>query len=311
MGPIAVGDDSPTLALAAARELEISTPSGLRILASVSAQSPVVQKFYEGYDRAFVLPNEREELAGFIECLELNDGAAFQRLARMYGPFREVVFVAFDAATNDYVGGGNFIAYPLLRPQPSLALNLNYVFVNPTARRQGYFAKIVQSVVPTAQAFFHDAPPLPARVFIEQNDPFKMTAEAYARDTEYTGLDQFTRLAMWQRLGAKIIDFDYVQPPLSAQQEPDTTLVYAVLGENADTLDACVLHDHLMRFFGISVIKGRSIAADATADRQLKALYRLCAKGEKIALLDFDQRVKGSIASSMREALGSVTHDKS
>lgn len=295
------GDGSWTLA--EAREIELTTRAGLRIAATVAAESPLVAKFFEGYDRAFVLPNEREELDGFVECLRLNDDPDYSRLERMYGPFREVVFVAYDAATGDYVGGGNFIAYPLRRPGASLALNLNYVFVNPSARRRGYFAKLVQSVADVAHAFFKDSAQLPARIFIEQNDPFKMSAEDYARDTEYTGLDQFTRIAMWQRLGAKIIDFDYVQPPLSAEQEADRTLVYAVLGESADTLDACLLHDHLMRFFGISVIKGRSIAADAAADAQLKELYRLCAGGDKIDLLAFDERVRGAVAASLRGAL--------
>ena len=39
---------------------------------SEDPSSPVLKAFYAGYDRAFVLPDEREDLDGFIDCLQLN-----------------------------------------------------------------------------------------------------------------------------------------------------------------------------------------------------------------------------------------------
>jgi hypothetical protein len=82
------------------------------------------------------------------------------------------------------------------------------------------------------------------------------------------------------------VDFAYVQPPLSAQQEADTRLIYSVLGAPGDTLDACLLERHLRSFFGISVLKGQALDNVAVASRQLECLARMCRAGETVRLLD-------------------------
>jgi hypothetical protein len=274
--------------------------AGLTYDASTSVDDAVLRQFFSAYDHAFVLPNEKEGLAGFAECLALNDGSAYNHLCRRYGPFREFIVVVRDAAGN-IVGGLNFITFPLDDPDGggfSLSLNLNYIFVPPAYRRRGVLKTMMSELPILARALFEhtnpgDLPPdcaaQPRRTvytFIEQNDPYRMTAQDYALDTQATGLDQLARIALWARQGARIVDFPYIQPALTADQEPDHNLVYAVLGARTPTLHPILLRQHLERFFAISVLKGRDPAANAEARQQLARLAELAASGARIALLE-------------------------
>jgi hypothetical protein len=280
--------------------LKAASPAGLSYEATTSA-SPVLEDFFAAYDSAFVLANEKEGLAGFAACLELNHGARHEALRARYGPSREYV-VAVRDAQDAVVGGLNFIAFPVIDPDgggQALSLNLNYIFVAPAQRRGGVFKTMAAELPALAMALFAHTNPgdLPAPtgahspqprvyVFIEQNDPYRMTPEDYARDSLATGLDQLARIALWARRGARIVDFDYVQPALSEGQEADRTLVYAVLGVEAPALHPDLLRQHLERFFAISVLKGRDPHSCAEAHRQLAQLEDLAAAGGRIALLE-------------------------
>ena len=254
--------------------------------ASTRPDGPILQKFYAGYDAAFVLPNEKEDLPGFTACLELNSGDAYTRLSAAYGAYRELVLVARDPTSGAVVGGANLIAFPLPLATPVLSINLNYVFIGAAHRRRGYFKRLVGAIGPVAAEFFEPAAAaLPRFIFIEQNDPLLMSRSDYALDTEHSGIDQLTRIRLWSGLGARLIDFPYVQPPLSPQQAPDTTLLYGVLGAAGETLDACLLHAHLERFFAISVLKGADPMANPPAASQLVELATRCRQGPAVPLL--------------------------
>jgi GNAT superfamily N-acetyltransferase len=260
----------------------IRSRSGLDAELTLSA-GKLLDLFYEGFDRSFVLPNEKEEKAGFAECLALNEGAEHARLVAQLGAFREVVLVARDGGVQ--VGGANFIAYRL-NGGKTVAMNLNYLYVLPEQRRKGYFGRLLEAVGEVAREVLGAEAGAETLIFIEQNDPLKMSAEDYERDTQHSGLDQVERLHMWGRLGARIVDVPYVQPPLSAQQDADDTLLYSVLGARSDSLDACLLRAHLERFFGISVLKGAPLDGSPPAREQLDQLKDACARGEAVALLD-------------------------
>jgi hypothetical protein len=288
--------------------LRLTSATGFVIDATTVADDGLLEEFYADYDRAFVLANEKEGYAGFAECLALNAGDGYVDLVRQYGPFREFVAVARDPATGDRVGGANFIVFPvrLTAPAPSsvLSVNLNYVFINAGKRQQGSFRRLVNDLPDAAFRLLAETnaydlpaewlasasetatPPPQVYVFIEQNDPFRMSPEDYKRDTEYTGLDQIARIRMWAQLGAKIIDFPYVQPPLSSDQQPDENLVYAVLGAREETLDACLLCLHLERFFAISVLKGKDISQQPCASKQIRELADACRRGTRFPLLN-------------------------
>lgn len=262
----------------------------LRVRAS-TREDGVFERFHAAYDRAFVLANEKEDRAGFVECLALNHGDAATALAARYGPFREWVLVLEHG--DALVGGGNLLCH-LQADAVGRALgvdqNLNYVFVDAGHRGRGHLHDLVAAARAVARRSFPAAlaagEVLPDRVFMEINDPLRVSDADYAADTAATGLDQFDRVAIWARLGARLIDFPYVQPALSAGQAPAHDLLMAVLGAAGDELDACLLQRHLERFFGISVLKGADPSGNAEAAAQLRACAAHCAAGRRLALLD-------------------------
>ena len=278
--------------------LQASSAAGLTYEASTSAVGGVFETFFAAYDRSFVLENEKEGFSGFAECLALNEGAGYQALCSRYGPFREFVVVVRDASAT-VLGGLNFIAFPLPDPDGTerlLSLNLNYIFVVPSQRGRGVFRTIVSDLPNLALALFRhtNAGDVPAEwdtrrpviyTFIEQNDPYRLSAEDYLLDTQATGVDQLARIAIWARLGAKIVDFPYVQPALTAAQEADPNLVYAVLGAKASSLHPALLCQHLRRFFAISVLKGGDPEQNVEAQHQLESLAAMRSAHTRLALL--------------------------
>jgi hypothetical protein len=290
---------------AARSRTRLISASGFVIDATTAADDGLLQEFYSDYDRAFVLENEKEGYDGFAECLKLNHGDAYADLVKRYGPFREFVLVVWEAKTEARLGGANFIIFPISPASKRgvvLSMNLNYVFVNPEARQKGVFRRLMGDMPNIAYRLFarSNSSDLPEKwrakeqesrfsprvyIFIEQNDPFGMSAEDYDRDTKLTGLDQVARIGLWSRLGAKIVDFPYVQPPLSKDQHADEALAYAVLGAPGAALDAGLLRSHLERFFGISVLKGADLSTEPAAAAQVSALTKASKRNQRVALL--------------------------
>ncbi|HMP46933.1 MAG TPA: hypothetical protein PKD99_17685, partial [Sphingopyxis sp.] len=260
--------------------IELDLPGGVRVAASDDPASPVLARFFAGYDRAFILPDEREELEGFAACLALN---ATHRHA--YGRTQSELVAVFEDADGTLLGGANFLATAIDRGAalPPAAVSLNYVYVEEAARGRGLLRIILAAVRDLARtALGLDRAGPPPAVFIEQNDPLRLTAEEYAADTAHSGTDQIDRLAIWARVGARIVDFPYIQPALSAAQRPDDGLIYAAVDYPGDAVDAGLLHDHLESFFGISVLKGAPDAPDGVAAAQVAAL---AARREPVPLL--------------------------
>lgn len=265
------------------------TPDGLILDATTDPDAPVLDQFYQAYDRAFVLPHEKEGLSGFRACLNLNSGPDYDRLSLRHRPFREVVLVLCEPAGR-LIGGTNFIAFG---HDEAITVNLNYIFIERAFRARGKFRALMAAVSSQARALFAAAGAGDVLVFIEQNDPLRLSPEDYALDNAHSGLDQHDRLRIWQRLGAQLVDFDYAQPALSDDQAPDDSLVLGVLGAGKGHLSSCLLADHLSAFFGISVLKGREIASDDCALRQVESLQALCREGAELALLDYPYRSTG------------------
>ena len=261
---------------------ETETSAGMSVLVTTDPHATALETFYTAYDAAFVLPSEKEDLEGFRDCLALNGGATYQRLEKRYGAFRELV-ILLQKASGKVIGGANFIA---LSGADAITVNLNYIFVAREARGAGHFRRLMALVEREARAAFVAPASLPVLIFIEQNDPLRLDPESYALDSAHSGLDQYDRLRIWRHLGARLVDLDYLQPPLSPDHEPDTGLLYGVLGASGNSLPACLLARHLRQFFGISVLKGRKIEDDADALRQVSALDARCQRGERIALID-------------------------
>lgn len=240
----------------------------------------VFDAFFAGYRRAFTLPDEMEDREGFAACLTLNHGARHSRLAAEFGPFRELC-LTFHEPDGHMAGGANFFA--LAPVEGPVTVNLNYIYVVAECRERGYLRRIVQAVAQAAAAAF-DKSPNQVLIFIEQNDPLRMSKQDQARDMAHSGMDQYERLAIWARNGALVVDFPYVQPPLSPVLPPDRELVLSVIGHPGASLPAYVLHHHLRGFFGISVAKGAKL--DASAREQLDRLAELQRSGQPVSLID-------------------------
>jgi GNAT superfamily N-acetyltransferase len=268
------------MANAASPPDRMETADGLKLHTATSSETEVFSRFFAGYDKTFVLPNEKEDEAGLARCFALNAGEDYQRLSALYGAYSEVCFVA-DAGGCE-VGGANFIAMPI--DESTVTANLNYIFVHAEARGEGHLSRLLSGVREAIAAIYPGH--AQTLIFIEQNDPFRMSAADYERDTTFTGLDQFDRLRIWARRGARVVDFPYAQPPLSPGQAADDTLVYSVLGPEGPALDACVLEAHLRRFFGVSVLKGADLEENQAARAQLAGLGASCAQGGRVPLLD-------------------------
>ncbi len=252
------------------------------------SDDPRLVRFFEAYDAAFILEDEKEDLNGFKACLDLNQGAAYERLSKVYGAYREIVVMLTEGGEGRVLGAANFIAYAGDGTDPTISLS--YIFVDSAERRRGHFARLIACIRAEASASFAwpGAAPEPL-IFIEMNDPVNMSAEDYAIDSAHAGLDQVDRLRIWERRGARIVDMLYRQPPLSAQQTADSDLLLGVLGAHGDSLSACQLAAHMRRFFAVTVLKGADLAAVPIAADQLGRLDTACQRGERIALKGFER----------------------
>jgi GNAT superfamily N-acetyltransferase len=276
--------------------------SGLTLQASTSPSSPLLARFFEGYDRAFVLPDEREDIEGFRACLALNDSLPLA-LGRRH---REVV-LTIDAPDGALLGGANFLATAMTTPGgPAISIALNYAYVERAARGQGLLRQMVEAVSRMARlSLTGDADGPPPAIFIEQNDPLCLSDADYAADTAHAGIYQVDRLAIWARLGARLLDFPYIQPALSDDQDCDDGLIYAALAYPGASVPPRWLHDHLESFFGVSVRKGAPLADDPAAMMQLQAL---ATRTDPVALLPVDAAIaalrvsgRGGAGTSFRD----------
>jgi GNAT superfamily N-acetyltransferase len=260
--------------------------AGLRLEVTTSFRSSTFRRFFSSYDTAFVLPSEKEDEAGLRACLALNrPGRKRDALVARFGPFNEYCMLAHDPEAGADIGGINCVVlrYDDAEGRPVASVNLNYIFVDPPQRGRGYLRRMLDALrLALAEDLARGRHTL---IFLEQNDPFRLDAAAYAEDTAHAGIDQFDRLHVWARMGARIVDFPYVQPALSARQAPDTSLAYTLLEPAMAAIPAALLADHLERFFAISVWKGQPPRDRAVAEAQLRDL-RARPPGAQIRLLD-------------------------
>ncbi len=271
-------------------------PGGMILRASTFAGSGLVEHFFDGYDRAFVLPDEREEIEGFRACLALN-----QTLPLAFGRRHRELILTLDAADGTLLGGANFLATAMTASGgPPVSIALNYAYVERAARGRGMLRVLVDAVARSASLALSGQADGPApAIFIEQNDPLCLSDADYAADTAHAGIDQIDRLAIWARLGARLLDFPYVQPALSDEQKCDDGLIYAALAFPGDSVPPLWLHDHLQSFFGVSVRKGAPLEDDPAAIAQLVAL---ASRRDPVALLTVDNAITALKAHGRGEA---------
>jgi len=217
-------------------------------------------------------------LAGFRKCLALN-----RTHRRAFGRTHCELVAVLEDEGGARLGGINFLATAVNRASaPDIAVALNYVYVEEAARGRGLLRLALSAVRRLATQALDAGPNAQTAVFIEQNDPLRLTPQEAAADTLRSGLDQVDRLAIWARMGAEVVDFPYVQPALSPDQDDEDGLIYAAVDYPGEAVDAGLLHDHLESFFRISVLKGEAPPPGGAAERQIADL---AARREPAALL--------------------------
>lgn len=271
---------------------------GYVFVATSDPSSPIVQKFYHGYQKAFTLANESETEDAFVKCLTLNGGKNYPALAARYGAFREYLAVLHDAgaAGQPVIGGANFICLPQEGGGTHGSLttvHLNYVYVVPEKRGQGFLHRMIAEVRRTAAAYAVEQGQVNPNIliFLEQNDPLAMSAADGETDLYVSGIAPADRIFAWGRMGAKIIDFPYVQPPLSSEKQAEPALVLAVIGLDAAALPAATLYGHLRKFFAISVLKGHAPETQTDAAQQLLKLQPMMRDSETLPVYEVDQSI--------------------
>ena len=95
------------------QDIYLISQFGFAVAATTSPESPVLREFYDAYDLAFTLTNEKEEFAGFADCLALNQGEIYAGLSAHLGGFREYAVTIRAPVTGEFIGGMNFIVLPM------------------------------------------------------------------------------------------------------------------------------------------------------------------------------------------------------
>ncbi len=235
----------------------------LHVALTTKPYSRLVDLFCREYRPAFILPSERESRAGLRLCLSLNGAAGAQT---RFGPGREHIALLRDRS-GAVAAGMNFVCFPM-PGRAAMTVHIIYVFVAPGWRGRGLLRGLCRAAERIARAYGREygLPDDLSVLFVgEQKDPFRMTLAAF-QAAAASGTDAFDRLAIWGQLGARVLQFRYVLPPLKPDAPPEATLFLHVLFRDevgdarADAaprhVDAHVLREHLRRFFGLSVAKG-------------------------------------------------------
>jgi hypothetical protein len=231
---------------------------------------PQLLHFYDAYNNAFILSNEKEDITGFRELLALNRGKDYERLSSQFGHYEENILILTNEL-NEILAGANFTIFT---GDNFSTISLSYIFVNANQRRRGLFKLLMNKIGNSSL------------IFIEINNPLKMSYADYEQDSAHSGIDQIERLKFWEKHGARLIPIEYCQPPLSLLHTTENNLLVAVL--NGSSISACQLFIHFRRFFAISVLKGNDLLLLNT-NSMLSDLKIACDQNKYIQLTDFGE----------------------
>ena len=197
-------------------------------------------ELYFLYRSIFTDKNEAENFDGINAGLELNSN---KQLQKQYGKFKECWVAAIE--DGKVIGGINYTVFKI----PSLDIttaHINYLFTLKEYRGKGIGTSLVNHIKETSN---------PKYIFCEQNDPEKMSPEEIQEHLKSSGISAEARNEWWAMRGFVKLNFTYIQPPLT---EDDDFATGMFLSSCPATTDVKVVKEHLRRFFYISVLKGRT-----------------------------------------------------
>jgi len=180
-----------------------------RELGSTAADAGLLRAFYDAlYVPSFPDPDERESLASIERYLRL-------RAEGWYG--RNAYHVRLLLEGGRPVAGS--ISDYLAEPNSGV---IEFLVVAPEDRGRGLGRALLawteDGLAADARAA---AQPGLESIVAEMNDPFR-------RPPAQDNVDPFLRLLVWGRWGYARLDFPYVQPALSAEQRPVTSMLLAM-----------------------------------------------------------------------------------
>jgi hypothetical protein len=241
------------------------------------ADSDVFEKLYAIYADLFPLEDEREPPEAFVEIAALNADADIQ--AR-YGPWREIVTGIRESERGPLVGGNIFgvTTSPFhLAFGCQASVQCIYIFLVREARGRGAVADArayMQSRALAALGFEAGNGKMPPLIFLEANNPMRMTAAEIEEDTLSSGINPYQRYGFWKRNGYAPLDFAYVEPPLRPDASAVRYLDLFCTRGTADAIPAELIAAHLSAFVSISVLKGRAASENPDFARMIGELHQ-------------------------------------
>jgi hypothetical protein len=229
------------------------------------SDSPSFQSFYEMYEAAFPIADEREPPEAFDAILRFN---ADLRLQMAHGPYREIVVAIRAWDGGPMIGGHVFgVTTSAEHRQCGMAASVQgiYTFLHPAARGTLSIHSVAEYSQRAASLLFA-VPGFEARqpspILFEVNNPLRMSTDEIEVDTRLSGTNPFRRYMFWYRSGFWPLDFPYVQPRLRDDASAIHYLDLFCTHGAATPLPAKVLFRHLSAFVSVSVLKGRDACSD-------------------------------------------------
>jgi GNAT superfamily N-acetyltransferase len=179
----------------------------------------LLRSFYEEiYQVVFPNPDERESFESLISYLRDADDAGHEhegagRVPRPNGTARYDYHVVVMLAGGEPIGGSIFDYFA----DPNCGV-IEFLCVGPTSRRSGYGRQLLEHTESILRSDAKRRGTELGWIIAEMDDPF--TCGTGAGD-----FDPFARALVWHRWGYGVVDFPYVQPALSAAQQPVRTLL--------------------------------------------------------------------------------------
>lgn len=212
----------------------------MEFITYVSAEGQEFLRLFELYRSIFGNDDEAEDFEGIQRSYRM---VVTPELSERFGPFQQYWIEARQDGVS--VGGVNFTVFKIDAYDLS-SVHINYIFVSPAQRGKGIGRVLLEKVkeVSCADLFF-----------CEQNSPDRMSSEEIERDLRLSGISATQRIRWWLRRGFRALDMDYIQPPLSEEKSPCTSMTLNVYPWYVRSLSAGLVREHLLRFYYLSVFK--------------------------------------------------------
>jgi GNAT superfamily N-acetyltransferase len=177
------------------------------ISASRGSDVQLLRRFYaECLIPAFPDEDERESLENIEDYLQLKEDGK-------YGANNYHVIVSCDG---DKPIAGSIFDY-LVEPNAGV---IEFLLVSPGLRQTGLASRLLRQTEAAIAADAQRAGQQVAWLVAELDDPFRVSLAE-------SDFNPFTRASIWHRWGYRMLDFRYIQPALSAEKSPVTTLLLA------------------------------------------------------------------------------------